>query len=426
MNSPDRRSPALLACLLLAPAAVAADEATEALRAELDALEARLAVLEARLAEREAGERAVRPEAVAETETDATREAEENAAPPAGVEFGGAVRLNYRWRDFDSQLKDRYGELDFELFRVNMDGRVGDVGLSAEYRWYPDFDAVHHGYFSYAPEGLGEFQLGVTQVPFGLLPYASHSYWFGATYYMGFEDDYDGGLKWVYANGPWDAQLAFYKNPEYTDDSRYGRYSFDVATGGEQFNEESNQINARLAYEFRHREDWSTTLGASLQVGQLYNQATRKDGDRYAFAAHANGRYGPWNLQLQFIDYEFAPENPPGVADDFVQIAGFDVPFLMAADGRVYTLNLARDIDFHWGPVDGLTCYNDYSHVAVDGPGRRDSIQNVTGCLVVAGGLYTYVDWIAGKNMWFAGGPGIGLDDDQWRSRLNINLGFYF
>jgi len=55
-------------------------------------------------------------------------------------------------------------------------------------------------------------------------------------------------------------------------------------------------------------------------------------------------------------------------------------------------------------------------------------VQNVTGCMLVSGGLYTYVDWIAGKNMWFAGGNGVGLESSagEWNSRLNVNFGYYF
>ena len=43
--------------------------------------------------------------------------------------------------------------------------------------------------------------------------------------------------------------------------------------------------------------------------------------------------------------------------------------------------------------------------------------------------MFTYVDWIAGRNMWFAGGPGVGIAEpggDGWRSRLNVNMGFFF
>jgi hypothetical protein len=54
----------------------------------------------------------------------------------------------------------------------------------------------------------------------------------------------------------------------------------------------------------------------------------------------------------------------------------------------------------------------------------------VLGCLLVAQEkVYAYVDWIAGQNMWFAGGPGIGLNvpaSAGWQSRLNINIGYFF
>lgn len=52
--------------------------------------------------------------------------------------------------------------------------------------------------------------------------------------------------------------------------------------------------------------------------------------------------------------------------------------------------------------------------------GVRDSWQRV---------MLTYVDWIAGRRMWFSGGDGIGLNTaspSRWHSRLNLNIGFYF
>ena len=53
----------------------------------------------------------------------------------------------------------------------------------------------------------------------------------------------------------------------------------------------------------------------------------------------------------------------------------------------------------------------------------------LSGCLVNKKGLYLYIDWITGQNMWFAGGPGIGLDQegwDEWKGRLNVNFGYFF
>ena len=346
-----------------------------------------------------------------------------------GIEFGGAVRLNYAWRDYDDQNKDRLGDFELELFRINVSGTKGDVMLNAEWRQYNDFDAIHHAWIGYRFDEDRHVELGITQVPFGILPYASHSFWFSGAYYMGLEDDYDTGIKFVQEAGDWNFQYAFFKNPEYADDSRAERYSFDLVTGGEQQNTETNQLNFRGTRLLRHSESNSTELGLSLQAGQIYNEITEDDGERWAVGAHLNGNYGKWNLHLQGIAYEYDPENPEGVSDDFVQIGAFGFPFLMAAEGTVWTANLARSFSVAWGPVTGVTCYNNFTYIDPDVDNSSESVQNVTGCAVSAGGLYTYIDWIAGKNMWFAGGDGIGLDgasSGRWRSRLNINLGYYF
>ena len=144
----------------------------------------------------------------------------------SSLSIGGAIRLDYVWQDYNDQGKDKVGDFGFELFRLDVDGSYGDLDLSAQYRWYADFEAIHHAYFGYHLTPEWEAQLGIHQVPFGILPYASHSFWFGATYYLGFEDDYDTGLKILYNEGPWDLQMAFYKNSEYKDSARANRYSF--------------------------------------------------------------------------------------------------------------------------------------------------------------------------------------------------------
>lgn len=350
-------------------------------------------------------------------------------AEDEGINFGGAVRLNYAWRDYDDQNKDRLGDFELELFRINARGTVGDVILDAEWRRYNDFQAIHHAWVGYRFDEDRHVELGITQVPFGILPYASHSFWFGGTYYMGFEDDYDTGVKFVQKSGDWTFHYAFFKNPEYVDDGRYGRYSFDLVTGGDQQNSETNQLNFRAARLLQHGNERSTEIGLSLEAGQIYNRATERDGDRWALGAHVNGNYGPWNLQLQGIRYEFKPENQAGVSADFVQLGAFDFPFLMAARGNVLSANIARSFEVEWGPITGLNCYNNFTYIDPDVDNSAESIQNVTGCSVSAGGVFAYFDWIAGRNMWFAGGDGIGLDGasaGKWRSRLNINVGYYF
>lgn len=55
-----------------------------------------------------------------------------------------------------------------------------------------------------------ETRVGITQVPF-----VSQSCWFGGTYYLGLEDDYDTGVQFVHEpNDDWTFHYAFYKIPE--------------------------------------------------------------------------------------------------------------------------------------------------------------------------------------------------------------------
>lgn len=351
--------------------------------------------------------------------------AAQNATEPR-LDVGGALRVGYSWLDYDKKSKEQHGDFDFDLFRLDLSGSAGPFDFSAQYRWYEDFDTVQHAWIGYQLNDTTKARLGLFKVPFGLQPFASHSFWFGATYYLGFEDDYDEGIELHSTSGPWSAHLAFFRSAEYGS-SRLDRYSFDVVTGGAQRNEESDQFNGRLAYRWQHAADDSSEIGISAQWGELYNDATRDSGERHAIALHWDGNYGPWHLQLQWIDYRFAPANPAGISDDHIQLGAFGAPFLVAAEGGVATLNIARHFEAVPAPLDKITCYNDYSVVSPrTGDGAQDSIQNVTGCLLTAGRIYTYIDWIAGKNMWFIGGPGVGLTDDRWRSRFNVNIGFYF
>ena len=400
------------------------------LRQQIEAMQQQLAAMQARLSEiqndpasESDAEPAPDPEldprsgygdlAVSEEEREAgenleTVESEDDAAPPtpaaldrrisslqtiaddylSAVKFGGALRLNYAWRDFDEENKERVGDFELELFRVNADGEVGNVKISAEWRRYNDFQAIHHGWMGYRLNDQLETRVGITQVPFGILPFASHSFWFGGTYYLGFEDDYDTGLQFIHEpNDDWTFHYAFYKNPEYANDDRFARYSFDLVTEGDQQNSEINQLNFRGERRLPVGDLGTLDLGISLQGGQIFNRITQRKGERYALAGHANADLGPWNLQLQGIRYEFDPENPAGVDDNFVQKGAFEFPFLMAAKANVYTANVARSFSTSLGPITGGTCYNDFTFIDPKVDNSSDSIQNVTGCSFVAGGI---------------------------------------
>ncbi|HKJ88117.1 MAG TPA: hypothetical protein VKA48_06380, partial [Gammaproteobacteria bacterium] len=135
-------------------------------------------------------------------------------AKKKGIQIGGALRLNFARKHYDPGSRSRGGDLGLELFRLSVDGTKGGVKFSAEYRWYPYFNAVHHGWAGVKAGKVGKVQVGIMRVPFGLLPYAAHNYWFGVPYYMGFGDDYDAGAQYLYQQGPLDVRAAFFKNAE--------------------------------------------------------------------------------------------------------------------------------------------------------------------------------------------------------------------
>ncbi|WP_052465029.1 hypothetical protein [Geoalkalibacter subterraneus] len=282
-------------------------------------------------------------------------------------------------------------------------------------------------------------------MPFGLQPYASHNFWFSGAYYVGLEDDYDMGVKFLYNTGPWDLALAFYKNGELGNAGEAGRYSVDVinnADGGyagaqPDGNEETNQVNLRVAHTLDHGQLGQTELGVSGQWGQLYNKNTKDTGDHWAGAAHLNGDYGRWNLQLMYAAYEYDPENPAtyknadgdtvAVDNDIITLGAYSYSWGAPAEAQIAIANLAYTLPVNnWGPIDSLTFYSDNTLIELD-EDRFDSIwQNVVGCLIAAGPVYTYVDVISGKNMIFSGGNMVGGGNEGRTTRINVNFGYYF
>lgn len=340
------------------------------------------------------------------------------------INIGGALRLNYAWKDYDN---DSNGSFDFELFRVDVDIKHDNWFLDVQYRWYKEFEAIHHAAIGYQHNDANTFTMGVTQVPFGIEPYASHSFWFSGAYYLGLEDDYDSGFKWRHKMDQWTFDAAYFLNSEYDRADRWDRYSFDVSSfyGEQRANKEEGQFNFRAQYELGEHK-----LGASLQSGRFKNVTSEDTGDHWALGVHFDGHFDhDWNIQAQFIQYQYETAESLGTADNRIALSAFEFPFEIATKAQVSVLNVAKKFNFNNKFADSITCYNDSTFIkAPNRTGLTDSIQNVTGCMVAKGGLYTYIDWIAGKNMWFAGGPGIGIDDGsaRWHSRLNINFGYYF
>lgn len=327
---------------------------------------------------------------------------------------GGAVRFGYGWLDYAPTSR-----LQPELVRLDLDGQAGPVSGSLQYRWYDGFDALHHAWVGLRTGQQAQLRLGVQQVPFGLLPTASQSFWFGSGYYLGLEDDYDPGLAWEGAAGPHRWHLGWFTGDEYGDGRRYDRYSFDVATTDTLPYRERGRAHLRYARSI----DWhgQLELGASAYAGQVEDVSAGGRRDSRGGALHAQLVRGSVTWQLQWAHYRY---DVPGGR---IAMSAFQAPFQIAARADVPSFNLAWALP-RSGWFDTITCYNNLSATLPrGGAGLDDSWLNVTGCSLGKGPMLAYVDWIAGRDMWFVGGEGVGIDGPgRWRSRLNVNIGFYF
>jgi hypothetical protein len=372
--------------------------------------------------------------------------ADTTQGPSLEVDVGGALRFNYLYRDYRPADAVEVGQLLFDTFRVEADGRYGPIRFGVEYRLYAGFHMLKTGWVGYE---LGDgvlLQAGVHQVPFGITTYASNSWFFQLPYYVGLEDDHDAGLKVTWKRGPLRLAAAFYKQYDgpFSGQSRASaRYSYDVVpiadgaldygsapVAGVRSNREVNQGNVAATYTLGDG-DVTAEVGASAQLGGLYNEVTEKVGTHWAIAGHVNAKAGPLGAKLQVIRFAHDPRNPAGQATDFVVFGAYDLPYKVTADGTFHSAALSYAVPTDAPVISSLTVYNDVS-VLDKGPATFiDSVQNITGVSVGAGPLFTYVDLVVARNHPFAiagedFAAALAEGAREWHVRFNINLGIYF
>ena len=361
-----------------------------------------------------------------------------NAAADKDLKLGGALRFNYQLKYYDSAQKKRTGDFEFDTFRLNLDGHYNKFLMSAEYRFYKDWHGLHHGWIGYQASPDTKYELGLNKVPFGLLPFASHSFWFSGAYYIGLEDQYDLGFKGEHSSGPWDFAAGFYKNGDFGDNTDSKRYSIDVIRGAagsvggyagydsNSNNEATNELAGRVAYTFGKGTDRSTEIGFSALAGQLYNSDTNDNGSHTAVALHLNGHYGRWNPQFELARYQYNPKNPVGVSSDTINMGAYAYAWGVPAKADMAIANLAYKLPVNWEFIDSVTFYTDNTVIRPDNGSFHNILQNVVGFMVASGPVYTYVDVISGKNMIFDNGNMVSTSEQPRETRLNINVGYYF
>lgn len=349
------------------------------------------------------------------------------------VDIGGALRFNYNLSSWKPEQKTRGGDFGYDMFRINANAAYKGIYLNAEYRLYSDGfggGMLKQGWFGYRFNENNELQVGLSQVPFGIQQYNSNNWFFNLTYYVGLEDDHDMGIKYIHTGEKTEYQLAFFKNAEelrFGNDSEisHSRYSYDVAGR----NKEINQFNGKFIYKFGGNV--LQRIGFSAQYGSLYNLDTEEKGDHYGLAVHYEASYEKWNLKAEAMNIGHNPENAGSTSDDSILMAAYGAAYEVAADFNIYTLTLSRNVAVDWGPVSALQFYNDFGYMQKQEDDFEDSYMNVTGLLVTAGNIYTYIDYAAGYNHSWLGGNYVddfsrGSPDAKWEARFNINIGYYF
>lgn len=344
-------------------------------------------------------------------------------------ELGGHVRLNYSYVDWaQNELRDG---LEFESFKLNVAGKDDAFSYKAEYRWYEnvDFNTIRFADLTYQIDNHWKTTVGITKVPFGLMPFASNNFWFSINYYIGFEDDYDAGAVVEYERGDWQFQTAYFLNDEYNDAAKLSRYSFDVADDGMFRNKEQNQFNVRANYTAKLLARSTTDIGFSVQQGEILNLDTLQNGDTSAYAFHVRHNQRPFKFEFQYTDFDYDLKAPIGQPTDRLAMSAYDFPFLATSKGKSYIANVVYTLPMKSKQLTPIKCYSEYGKVEPDEASALASSQWVNGCSFGWSKLYVYIDSIHGKNMWFSGGPGVGLDlggRQETTHRLNISLGIYF
>jgi hypothetical protein len=340
--------------------------------------------------------------------------------------------LNYTYNLFDKTDRDKQGDFGpgNSMFRVGFTTRFKGIIGQVRLRWYSYARVWEYGWMGYHWKGGSQVEVGLTKVPFGVLPFGSYDYWFNIPYYLGFNNQYDVGAKWssTFLSDVLDVQAGVFKNTDIAASDDLNRFSYDVVrVAGDPAaqNEETNQVNARLALKTSIAEG-----GLSLQYGQLYNYDTRKSGQQYAAAVHATASFKNINVQLQAIQYLFEPKNLSTAASDVVFIGAFADAYPIAKGGRVLEANIAYDIHIDH-VIDSIRCYDNYSMLIKDQASFEDSRMNSLGCSVLAGPVFAFVDLISAQNAPYLGVPTAtaftaGEVDPKWHSMFNVNFGFYF
>ncbi|CAA0110526.1 Uncharacterised protein [BD1-7 clade bacterium] len=373
---------------------------------------------------------------------------------------GGAIRANFVIGSYDTDTPapsrgGQGGDIDLDVFRINVDFKQGDWLGKFEYRWYNGYNLLHTGWVGYQIDDNQQVRAGVTRVPFGPGPYGvSQSWFFDQHYYVGLADDQDTGFVYASEWGNWLIDVGYFISSEGNwrgDSADSARYSYDavrwtstvdengtVTEGPINGYEERNQLNLRAIYQFSN-DTSSTDLGFSLQAGQL--KGTRADdGNHWAASVHMVNTIDKWLISTQLTRYQFNIDaNNPWGTDELIPMGAFDFAWTVASNGWIPAMSVSYTIDtpfIRW--LDYILPYIEYSSIIKDDQSFNDSQLITIGAAWASGGWYIYSDVGISDGNYFVGNDGDNYNNidgiggfgangnDEWNYRFNINFGYYF
>lgn len=353
------------------------------------------------------------------------------------VTFGGALRGNIMATNYDDQLTDPENVLfDTLMGSASLDYEGWDG--NTQFRYYNsdgnESAFFHDGWLGYRwDKAQQSVKVGITKVPFGVLPFASNNYFFSLAYYVGLEDDYDVGAVYNLEHGPWSFKAGYFIREEWNGFGQSmdsARYSYDVVRSPNSANQERNQFNLWAQRTVELENGVTLSPGASLMYKMIPNDITDQNGGMWAAAIHTQVDYGAFNLKLEYSHYRYDLKNPGYQSQDIVVMGAYDAPYNVATEGDILVASASYQVPVHNRLIRSVTFYNDYSAILKSHDGYHASQQNVTGAFLDMDPILIYVDFALAQNAPFIG-PNYGNAlaqgiDDSWRFRFNINCGIYF
>lgn len=359
----------------------------------------------------------------------------------------GAVRYNILGEYYQkaSQVPQIYAT--FDTWWLNVVASSQNITLDFQYRFYPTFSThfIHHGYFGFCLFEHAFIKLGVTQVPFGITPYASHSWWFQGPYYVGLEDDYDMGVKIDFPSDKWHFTTAFFLQSEPQGpapsmglppgEQLAGRYSYDIVPGRYSSTDDTIQatLEERHTLNLKARYDVmpTVTTGLSFQYGGIYNAVLQKYSHTNAWAAHVNVRTAKWDFKAEYIQYRYNGMDNNGQPLDVVKMGAYGLSYNVASRADMYVAGAEYVLRNSARIPQSIRFYVDFSYIHKRKNSFYDTYLCIPGVFLKMGQIETYIDYAMGKNHpWltntFGEGLGQGKANAPWNARLNINVGYYF